>query len=115
MSTDPEDPRLVAYRLGALEKKVDDLHLKFDSFRDSVAGKLCPNPGACVQLQHIVERLDGQQEKQEARLIDVEKEQREAKSFIKGAVFIAGAVGSVIGLIGPAVFAGLKAVFLGKP
>lgn len=122
MTIDKDSPQLIAYRLelqekalGAVEAKVDSLHTKFDSFKTDVATKLCPQPGACLQLIDIADRLEKAHEATIARVEKLEQAGTETKSFVRGAVWVAGGVGALLAMIAPALLAGIKALILPKP
>jgi hypothetical protein len=122
MTIDKDSPQLIAYRLELQERalesvgaKVDGLHLKFDTFKTDVSAKLCPQPGACLQLTDIADRLERAQEDAVTRISALETAGRDTKSFVRGAVWVAGGVGALLAMIAPAAFAGIKALFLSKP
>lgn len=119
MSTDTEEkPEVVAYRVKIIESKVDLLTEKFDRFHLDIASKMCPSPGACVQLGSIVKRLDDAREEGRQRLIRLEqgqaslrKETDDKAAFVRGAIWVAGGIGTALGMVGPLIVSGIKAHF----
>lgn len=122
MSSDIDNPAIVAYRMTILEGKVDKLHEKFDLFQAQVTGRMCPNPGACIQLLDGVTRMEKLQESHASRLLESEKKQsdlqrqfEEKSNFARGAIWVASGLGAVLGLLGPVLITGIKSLLFAAP
>lgn len=119
MSTDTEEkPEVVAYRVKVIEAKIDTLAEKFDRFHLEVSSRLCSAPGSCVQLSGVVDRLDKAREEDRQRLIRLEegqaairKENDDKAAFVRGAIWVAGGIGTALGFVGPLVVSALKGHF----
>ena len=122
MSTDTEEkPEVVAYRVKIIEAKIDTLAEKFDRFHLEVSSKMCPSPGSCVQLSQVVDRLDKAREEDRQRLIKLEeghaairKENDDKAAFVRGAIWVAGGIGTVLGMVGPLIVSAVKTHFSSK-
>jgi hypothetical protein len=97
MNADEKNPEVVAWRLSAMEGKVDVLTEKVDDLRELVTKNVCSQPSACVPLMDGLRRLESVVTKHEQELqgvrIDIEKAKAGAKVLTSGAV----AIGSVLG------------------
>lgn len=119
MSSTEEKPEVVVYRVQLLEGKVDSLIERFDKFHTEFSGRMCAAPSTCLKLAEIVTRLDKAQEEDRQRLLKAEenhasirKEIDDRSNFVRGAVWVAGIVGTILGMVGPAVVAAAKAHFV---
>ena len=80
MTDDPNSkPEVVAWRLTALEQKVDSLHVKLDSYRETSAKSMCPQPGLCFGLKEACERLERVSSRHEKEIGDFKTEFAAAK------------------------------------
>jgi hypothetical protein len=122
MSLDTENPQVIAYRLTVLETKVDSIGAKLDNIQTEMTSSRCPSPGSCVVLLDAVKRMEALQEKHETRLLltekatgDLRKTFDEKSNFLRGAIWVAGGVGSAAGLVIPALFTFLKGLLIAGP
>jgi hypothetical protein len=103
MNADEKNPEVVAWRLSAMESKVDALTEKIDSLREIVTKNVCSQPGACVSLMDGLRRLESLVTKHEQDLqavrLDIEKAKAGAKALTSGAVAIGSVLGAVASLV----------------
>lgn len=97
--TDSDKPEVVAYRLHALEAKVDTLSTKFDALTVLVQKNLCPQPGACLQIVETVRRLEEIMREHETQLQDLRMKAAQAQASLKTFVAMASAGGTVAGTL----------------
>ncbi len=102
-SDDINDPKVIAYRLHALESKVDSITSKLDSLSLLVTKNLCPNPGACLTVMEGMNRLEAIVQKHETDLQDLKLTMARASASFKTVGIIAGGAGSVFGVVVSAV------------
>lgn len=95
-----DDPSVIAWRLGALETKVDQLSAKLDALTETVGKSICPSPGSCVGLLDALKRLESVVGMHETQILDVRMKMEKAGASIRTIVIIAGGAGSVLGVIG---------------
>jgi len=99
MSDDVIDPKVVAYRLPELERKVDALGLKVDNLSLLVTKSLCPAPGSCLALAEAMKDLKTIVEKHDSALQDVKLGMAQASSSVKTVIAMASGAGSVLGVV----------------
>jgi hypothetical protein len=99
MTPDAEtNPQVVAWRLTALEGKVDSLSAKVDALAAMVQKNLCPQPGACLTVIEGMKRLEAIVQTHEQQLQEVRLTMAKAGASVRTIIAIAGTSGSVLGV-----------------
>jgi hypothetical protein len=91
MNEPNENPSLHGWRIKSLEDSLAGLHLKLDRLNDAVVKNGCPQPGLCLQVKDITDRITGMLETHARRLAEVETQITVAKT--SGRILIAAAAG----------------------
>jgi uncharacterized coiled-coil protein SlyX len=100
MSADSEeDPKVLAWRMSALEKKVDAQTATLEEVKEILLSKACPAPGACVPLVERTAKIEETIEEHGEMIRDFQLSFAKATGSLKTITAIAGASGSVIGLL----------------
>jgi hypothetical protein len=99
MSDDTNDPKVIAWRLSALESKVDALTTKLDSLSLLVTKSLCSNPNSCVVLLESMNKLEEVVKKHEEDIQGIKIQIEKTIAGAKVASAIALGLGSVVGAV----------------